>query len=653
MEIIYLWIRDYPPFEENDFSFNGRFNVDFNKVEDAKTITINITENQLFPKNLFGDVILNISCIIGKNGSGKTKLIDFLKLIDTEDWHTISNYFLVTFDNDNNEFSLKHNMYQLSEGPFNYQFFKGSKLYDIIVNLPEGYSLGKAGNQKKSQIVYYSPFLDLKNFPIKFDTKPYIDVSTDFLVMTDMNTCAKDNPDVLKIHRFKNIERQFEFVNRFQENLAVNTIIAIPETIEVYSLEQNYDQHWRHNLSYTAQEVRAYFIGDGTSIRRGILFDRIYEIGGIIHEINLAGQTGSDEYRALEIETRELYFLEGLIDHYFSAWNSINYWKDFDIGISINEFDGMNMLEACQHFLNSQRWTIDHGKSGVIFLEFIIELFKSSYTEISSYSNQRVVKTNNKDLVLNLIKSQEEYLKSLPSNSRNFKTYDVIQIDWRNISSGEKAFLDLFSRLNYANSELKFRERDKYSGVVNSVEWLYLYIDEGEIGFHPEWQKKYLDLLHKMVPVIFSGLKIQIILTSHSPFIASDLPFQNITFLDKIDGRVKVNIELNFQNTFAANIHTLLADGFFLSGGLIGDFSKKKIQDIIDWINNDNADKTNAREIKKILNLIGEPIVRNRLLEEYNRKIGIDIEIDMIDEELRRLQTLKDDLLKRRDNAET
>ena len=652
MEIIFLWIRDYPPFEENEFTFNGRFNVDFNKDEEAKTIAINITENLSFPQNFFGNTISNISCLIGKNGSGKTSLIDFLKSVKAEQWYSIHDYVQITFDRVRNEFQVRHNLYEKANNRFPNRIYAGEESYDINCNLPDGFGFATKGYYKESQIVYFTPFLDLKYFPKRFDTKPYVDVSTDFLILTDKDSSSKDNPDVLEIHRFKNIERQFEFVHRFQENHAVNYIIAIPEGIEVYSLEQRTDRNWGYNLSYSAKEVRAYFIGDGTPERKGVIYDRLYDLGGIIYQLNQEGRADSDEHRALEFEKRRWFFLEGFIHHYFDAWNSNNHWLDLNIGIGLYEFEGMDPWDACRQFIIREPWTRDNGATALEFLNMIDELLTTDNSKVSFSTDNRRIQTNNQTLVLNILRTQVNYLKTLPSNSGAFKSYDVIQIDWRNLSSGEKAYLDIFSRLNYAYTELKNREVDKYTQKVTPTEWLYLFIDEGEVGFHPEWQKNYIDLLHKMVPIIFTDLTIQIILTSHSPFIASDIPLQNIIFLDKIEGKVIVNKELNFQNTFAANIHTLLADGFFLNNGLIGDFAKKKIQTVIDWINNDEADLTLGDEMKKVLGLIGEPIVRNKLIDEFNRKLGIDDEIDKIDNEMMRLQLLKDELLKKRDDAE-
>ena len=72
---------------------------------------------------------------------------------------------------------------------------------------------------------------------------------------------------------------------------------------------------------------------------------------------------------------------------------------------------------------------------------------------------------------------------------------------------------------------------------------------------------------------------LHIIIASHSPFILSDLPKENIIFLEE-GKQVK---PFKGKQTFGANIHTLLSDGFFMSDGLMGEFAKGKIEEIKDF----------------------------------------------------------------------
>ena len=126
-----------------------------------------------------------------------------------------------------------------------------------------------------------------------------------------------------------------------------------------------------------------------------------------------------------------------------------------------------------------------------------------------------------------------------------------LNFEWRELSSGEKALLNIYSRFYTQNDQ--YNEENGIILILNHSDLIIL-IDEGEIYLHPNWQRKFLNLLLKFLSVI-SNKNIQIILTSHSPFVISDLPKENIIFLDKDqDGNCKVvDIEQQKQ-TFGANI---------------------------------------------------------------------------------------------------
>src|SRR5690606_7289774 len=100
------------------------------------------------------------------------------------------------------------------------------------------------------------------------------------------------------------------------------------------------------------------------------------------------------------------------------------------------------------------------------------------------------------------------------------------------------------------------------------------------------------------------------------------------------------------SNTFAANISDMLSDSFFISDGLIGDFAKKKINNLIIHLNellekkndqqNIEPNIGNTEEYKKIIHIIDEPIIKSKLMEMYLEVYGDD----------ERLQYLKEEKLK-------
>ena len=171
------------------------------------------------------------------------------------------------------------------------------------------------------------------------------------------------------------------------------------------------------------------------------------------------------------------------------------------------------------------------------------------------------------------------------------------------LSSGEYTFLSVFGRLN----NLKFEKKKS----------ILLLIDEAELTLHPQWQKLFISLFIDFISEKFKQHKVQVILTSHSPFILSDLPPNCVILLEKGDKTFVVDSLKSKNETFGANVHELFTDSFFLQDGLIGEFARRKIEALVEKINNKKVytqDEYNS--LKKEIDIIGEPYVRFKLLEK-------------------------------------
>ena len=175
------------------------------------------------------------------------------------------------------------------------------------------------------------------------------------------------------------------------------------------------------------------------------------------------------------------------------------------------------------------------------------------------------------------------------------------------LSSGEQHLVHTIQSVLYhihnVNSVHSSKEQK------NKYEYINIIFDEIELYFHPEYQRRFVFELLERLDSLKKGTHIpkikgiNILFCTHSPFILSDIPKQNVLFLgDKKDFK-----------TFGANITTLLSNSFFMEN-LIGEFAKNKINDVIRWITQDKED------ILKTIKLIDEPILRNKLVEMYYEK---------------------------------
>ena len=270
------------------------------------------------------------------------------------------------------------------------------------------------------------------------------------------------------------------------------------------------------------------------------------------------------------------------------------------------------------------------------FIEFIFQNdywkhqkeFIQLLEEYSSISYLKKGGNNRGEQTMVLISEVKANLKSTLVSKYLKINQSFIDLEWHNLSYGEKAFLNLFSEIYH--QKLLVQKHNEVFKEHDERDFIYILLDEPDLGLHPQWQKQLLSNLVKVLPQIFLTKKIQLILTSHSPFLVSDLPKENIIFLEKdTDGKCKVSDLEKHKATFGANIHTLFTDSFFMSGGLIGDFAKEKLKIVLENLTKNETKITeNQRltqaEIKFIISQIGEPLLRKKFERLYNEKFTSD-----------------------------
>lgn len=179
------------------------------------------------------------------------------------------------------------------------------------------------------------------------------------------------------------------------------------------------------------------------------------------------------------------------------------------------------------------------------------------------------------------------------------------EIPFYKLSSGERQFLFLMSSIIYHVMNIK-------SVPTSRVAYRYVNIilDEVELCFHPEYQRTFLYKLLQSIERLHLNTycSFNVIITTHSPFLLSDIPQSNVLYLE--NGHV---VDKSYmQNPFAANVNDILRQNFFLKNGFMGEFAKQKILKAIDDYNKKKLDSDEANEL---VNLIGEPLLKDRLSE--------------------------------------
>jgi hypothetical protein len=198
------------------------------------------------------------------------------------------------------------------------------------------------------------------------------------------------------------------------------------------------------------------------------------------------------------------------------------------------------------------------------------------------------------------------------------------------LSSGEYAMLTVFARLN--------------SMKIESRKPLLILMDEAELALHPQWQKEFIYHFVDFVSERFSTHQLQIIITAHSPFILSDMPPHCVVLIKKGEDRTIVVDSLESKKeTFGANIHELFTDSFFLRDGLMGEFARHKIQNLIKEISESITISLEEFEVrfKKRINIIGEPFIKSKILELVAEKSDVPVIDQIINQRSEEIELLR------------
>lgn len=190
------------------------------------------------------------------------------------------------------------------------------------------------------------------------------------------------------------------------------------------------------------------------------------------------------------------------------------------------------------------------------------------------------------------------------------------------LSSGEKQKIYSLNSVIYHLRNLESINKNKSRNVVNRVssyQSVNLIFDEVELYYHPQYQKETIASLLNLIRISnFKFIKnINIVFLTHSPFILSDIPIQNTALLtiDKKTGESK--LVKKKKQSFGANIHDLLADNFFLTGALIGNLADKRIEQLIKKVKTGDVNN----EEKLMLKLIGDRFLKISI-EQYTDNNG-------------------------------
>ncbi|WP_059025489.1 AAA family ATPase [Gabonibacter massiliensis] len=612
-QLVFFWVEHYRNLNDVGINFGSDYTFQIN--QESNRLKLERINNDKYVTNFFlsetGGRVNNVSAIIGENGCGKSNLLAALRIAISGYWH--------------------HHLFDTVDSRY-IMIFKTNEGFGYISN-SDVYSEEKfeSINRDNLTTVFFSPVIDFSNYSPGYPNLKY-DVSSNVLLSEDhidIRGFRHEIKDPILFHKHQDTWRQINFINNISkaQRKAIDDLIHLPEKVII--------------TTYLAKNVNEKNVPSDLNKCFKLLLDKFRN--GNIDDVNNTRYKEKPLYKRL--------ILEQLITNFYLCFDieypQYNYPLDDVIGlVQPVDIDAEKGFKILLNTLNQNR---ELGLNTSFILEFWEEL-KLSLNNSELVDHEGVISTSFKlplsqtkrllDKYIRYLVELNKYSPDITKESR-YQNFGFLDIDWHELSSGEKAYLNLFSRL-YSVREDFSRRKERFPDNI-----LFL-IDEGETGFHLQWQKNYINNLLQITSEIFTlrkgytnerNLNLQFIFASHSPVSLSDIPNYNIVYLTA--GRVLEGQERP-SNSFAANIHNLMTHSFFLKNGLVGQFAINKINRLICDLQ--SANNIDYLDSKKIIEIIDEPILNQQLQSMWVKRFGKEEEIIIIQQKINELKNRLEEL---------
>lgn len=750
---LYQFYNDYHFFKEKDIPFDG-VNGDINYYELRETV----------PSDLFkiGNLNINISAVVGKNGTGKSTLIELLlyatyligrRFKDPNSQKNILPSYTQLLQADLEEKRLnrkllienmtKYETYisnclnQISKTHIRKRYFE-NRIFDYISELNK---LNADRLKIEDQLYYLERDLELSDEDIS-DPKRKFNCSLIFSLGKDLYEMSFRNQIELSIISIKDSNKKKYKIDPIDltKHFFYSTILNYSH----HSLNSNHVGYWVNSLFHKndgyktpavinpMREEGNFDINKEVELSKSRLL-----VNSLINQLNdLSTELPISEKQSIESITIKVKENKNFTKSLSLKWNQAN--ERFEISghvIGKNTIDEILVTNGLEELFTSG-YNGKHPEIVENLLNYLVNKVHRIQNNYSEYFDpvmsigidnaDQIVNDRNTIKVLNgdyshvsfkyhrsiffLRKMVNGELDDFFEDDQPIKEISLVdylkKIDFVNeqLKTIESDLSQVFLRVpppifdvdfNIIQTSAKTKERCKFeelsSGEQQSIHTINTFIyhlnntysvhkealnkrqkyhffnavfDEIELYFHPDLQRRFInDLLitlrnNKHLSQTNFIKDINLIFSTHSPFILSDIPEQNIlqleyNYSDQSKNGDQFSVPQNSKRqTFGANIHDLLSNSFFLSDSFKGEHAHKYFGKLIYDLNNfkSDAEKTlkDYKYFENKINIIAEPFIKSKLFEKLDELFNksyfvLDEQIRRKEDEIKKLKEEKND----------
>lgn len=628
--------------------------------------------------------VYNCTLLVGKNGSGKSTIIqNIMHAIIGCGEGMIGNNLLVWQECSEHGWVIRcfaRNI-QTINNTNDYLYYFGecevnaiNSKYSIVVQLNsvEKHTLGW---KQKTKLMYFSNTLS-KNDLLDSIEDHYMVTDKGNKLLRDMlcNVSAvkqlkeiisdrhnkEDQSNILKLFWDKRYTEEIEFIfdNDVQKKIGElrknfqKFNIPVPQFITIYSVKSNYELNAIGIDDYIKIRNKLIEIAD-VGIKKGNLGlyykpninkgknegDQIKENNKNLFKYIIAIQSILRILHSYKIDVTEL---NATILRYSGSGGNSSYRRHkivYSLIGDLGEFNidktEVNAVEMLIGYLYPQdSWNKGSPFDSICASldDYNISIDKSGFVSISCKLSVDKLNEADKKAFIDFV---QLYNNTLHGNTRPYFCFD-----W-GLSSGEETMLHMLATI-YKHNIGRVQNRELLNGERNT---LLLFLDEADIGYHPEWQRIWFYIFPRIIEVLINDdTDIQFIMATHSPLLLGDIPVKSSNFIESFSPTLKMQKYLHTgmsleRGTFGQNLYTILQDGFFLENSALGEIAIKKSQEIakgfelfrqlIHFINNKDEDCT-EEELDKIKTVLETISNENKEKEESFAKDGIECKEETI-----------------------